>query len=74
MKPEPAVSPPDERVERHVPGEAHDDHRQQDGTSDGEVPPSLGWFQALENRPNLQADEDEREDVQREHDRLPHGI
>ena len=31
-------------------------------------------FQALENRPNLQADEDERQDVQREHDRLPHGI
>ena len=74
MKPEPAVPPPDDGIEGHVPGEAHDDDGQQDRAGDGEVPPAVRGFQALENRPNLQADEDERQDVQREHDRLPHGI
>ena len=38
------------------------------------ISPPIRCFQALEDRANLQADEDEREDVQREHDRLPHGI
>jgi len=57
-----------------VPGEAHDDHGQQDRAGDGKVSRPVRCFQALKNWPNLQADEDERQDVQREHDRLPHGI
>ena len=36
--------------------------------------PRSAASRTLENRSNLQADEDERENVQREHDRLPHRI
>ena len=39
-----------------------------------EVLPSIRRFEALENRTDLQADEDERQDVQREHDGVPHGV
>jgi hypothetical protein len=74
MKPEPAVSPPEACIKGHVPDKAHDDHSQQDRAGDCKVSPSICWFQALENWPNLQADEDESQDVQREHDCLSHGI
>ena len=37
MKADAAVPPSDDGVEGHVPGEAHDDHRQQHRAGDGEV-------------------------------------
>jgi hypothetical protein len=49
MKAEPAVSPPDDGVEGHVPDEAHDDHGQQDRAGDGEASPPVRRFQAFEN-------------------------
>jgi hypothetical protein len=45
MKPEPPVSPPDDCIEGHVPGESHDDHGQQDRAGYNEVPPSFRCFQ-----------------------------
>jgi hypothetical protein len=74
MEPETTVARPDDGIEGHVPGESHEDDGEEDGASDDEVAGALGRVKALENRPNLQADEDKREDVQREDDRLPHGI
>ena len=71
---EPAVLPSEPCIERHVPGKAHDDYSQQDRAGDCKVSPPICWFQALENGPNLQADEDEGQDVQREHDCPPYGI
>ena len=37
MKTEAAIAPADDRVERHVPGEPHDDDREQNGARDDEV-------------------------------------
>jgi hypothetical protein len=53
MKTEPAVLSPDDCIEGHVPGEAHDDHGQQDRAANGEVSPPIRCCQALENGPNL---------------------
>ena len=74
VEPEPAMPPPDHGVERHVPRDAYDDHRHQDRGGHRDVVPAFGRLKALEDRPDLQADEDEREDVQREDDGLPHGV
>ena len=74
MEPEPAVAPPDDGIEGHVPGESHDDDRQQDRACNGEISLTVRSFQALENGSNLQADEDERQDVQREHDSFPYRV
>ena len=68
------MPPPDDRVEGHVPREADNDDGQQNGSGDREVSPAVRCFEALQNRPDLQANEDERQDVQRENDGLPHGI
>ena len=74
MKTAPAVSPSDDCIEGHVPGEAHDHHGQQDRDRHDDITPAVRCLQALENRANLQADENERQDVQHENDRLPHGV
>ena len=50
LKPIPPVSPSDDGVERHVPGEADDDHRHQDGEGDGEVAAAQRRLDAVEDR------------------------
>jgi hypothetical protein len=47
-----------------VPDDTHDDHGQKHYTGNAEISHSVRCFEALENRPNLQADEDERENGQ----------
>ena len=61
-------------VEGHVPSEAHDDHDDENRARDREKSPSFCYLQALENRPNLQTDKDERQNVHYEYDGLPHGV
>ncbi len=41
---------------------------------DGKVAPARRRLEAVENRTDLQADEDEGQHVQDEDDRLPHGV
>ena len=65
---------PDDGVERQVPRQSDGDHREHDRGGDGEVLPSFRRLQTVENRPDLQTDEDERENVQRKDDGLPDGI
>ena len=43
------------------------------GAGDGEVSCPRGRLEAVQNRTDLQADEDERQHVQQEDHRLPHG-
>ena len=74
MKTEPAIPPSDDGIEGHVPGDSDDDHRQEDGTGDGKVSPAGRRLEALQNRADLQADEDEGQHVQHEDHRLPHGV
>src|SRR5882762_2032777 len=57
-----------------MPGETDGDHGYQDRAGGGEVSPTVCRIQAIENRSDLQADEDKREYVQREDDRLPHRV
>ena len=74
MKTEPAIPPSDDGVEGHVPGDPDDDHGHEDGAGDGKVPPARRRLEARQNRPDLQADEDEGQHVQQEDHRLPHGV
>ena len=74
MEPTAAVSPPDHGVERHVPDEPHGDDRGQHSRRHHQVAAPLGRVQGREDGANLQADENEREDVQREHHRVPDRV
>ncbi len=46
MKTEPAISPSDDGIEGHVPGDPDDDHGHEDGTGDGKVSPAAGGLEA----------------------------
>ena len=46
----------------------------EDRGRDGKVPPASRGFEVLQNRADLQADEDEGQHVQHEDHRLPHGV
>src|SRR4051794_2442273 len=74
MKATTAVPPSRDCVEGHVPGNADDDHGEQDSTCYGEIPAPVRSRQTSENGADLQPDEDERQDVHDEYDRLPHRI
>jgi hypothetical protein len=74
MKAEPEVSPSEDCVEKHVPDKANDDQGKQDSASDNEVPATVRYINSFQDWPNLQADENERQDVQSEYHRLPYGI
>ena len=71
---DPAMAPPDDSIEGHVPGEAHDDHRHQHCAGHREISRSIPCGQSFPNWPELEADENEGQDVEREHDRIPNGI
>jgi len=66
MKTAPAVSPSDDCIEGHVPGDAHGYHGHEDRERHDDISPAVLCLQALQNRTNLKADEDERQDVQNE--------
>src|ERR1051325_5175168 len=74
METSPTLSPTDRSIERHMPEEAHDDHGQEDGACYGEIAAASACWQALDDRADLQANEDERQDVQHENDRLPYRV
>ena len=60
MEAQPAVPPPDNRVEGHVPGDAHDDHCQQHRARSRDIGSAVCSVKTLQNRPDLQANKDER--------------
>jgi hypothetical protein len=64
----------DDGVERHVPGDADDDHGEENRGGDKEVSAAEFRLDSVQDRADLQADEDERQDVQREHCGLPDGV
>ena len=74
MKTAPAVSPSDDCIEGHVPGDAHGHHGHEDRERHDDISPAVLCLQALQNRTNLKADEDERQDVQNGNNRLPNGV
>ena len=74
MKTTAALSPSDHGIKGHVPDEAHNDHSQEDGACYSEIAAAIACLQAFDNRANLQADEDERQDIQHENNRLPYGV
>jgi hypothetical protein len=74
MKSKPTVSPSQYGTERHVPGDPHDDHGQQHCARHAKVMHDVVGCEVLDKRTDLQADEDEREDVESEDDRIPDCI
>ena len=68
-----AVTPAKRGVERHVPDDPHDDHREYHGAGDGKILNALRWVERLENGTNLEPDEDEGQHVEHEDDGVPHG-
>ena len=57
-----------------MPGKPDGDDRYQDRDGNEEIALSLVWLQTVEDRSDLQTDEDEGEDVQREDHRFPDRI
>ena len=57
-----------------MPRDADDDHGHEHRAGDEEVSASKSRLDAVEDGTNLQTDEDEGEDVQHEHRRLPHRV
>ena len=76
MKTEPAISPSDDRIEGHLPGDPDDDHRHEDCAGDSKVSPAGCRLEGCQNRADLQADEHERQHVQEVGRRLrdPHAL
>ena len=74
MKTRPSVAPPDHSIEGHVPRDADKDHRHEDRAGDGKIPPPQRWFEAGQDRTDLQADEDKGQHVQHEDRRLPDRV
>ena len=72
-KPTP-IPPPDTALKDMCQAMSDEDDRQEDRDRHSEIPPAIRGFQAFENRANLQADENESQNVEHENDRLPHRV
>ncbi len=57
-----------------MPDHAHHNDRREDRSRNGQVLRAFRWFEPFENGADLQADENERKNVQRKHHGFPHRI